>query len=388
MKELFHQLFEAWGLDLSWQPALAWVAALVSIVVLSYILGWLIQGGISGFIRSVAKRTQNQWDDYLFDRMFFRRLGMVVPAIVSYLLFVSLVTPDATIFPLVKKLIMLLVVFSATAFVDRLITNTQNGFLAILGDKKIPVRSYVQVAKIVLFLVSGILVFSIILDQNPMGILTGLGAMTAVLLLVFKDSLLGFVASLQLNSNNLVQIGDWIEIPGQNIDGEVIDIALSIVKIRSGDNTIYSLPTYNLVSGTFKNWRNMKEMGARRLKLSFPIDCLNLEVLTKTKEKSLKASGHWKVPENLVEVSNAEAFRFWAQDYLDNLGEIHPGQPRVVKFGAPVGRGLPLEMVFYTSVTGYPDFEHLHSRLLCHYLATLPVFGLRVFQEPVGVLKG
>lgn len=386
MKELFHHLYESWGLAPQGQLLFAWTAAVVSIIVMSYMVGWLIQGAIGSFIRRMAAKTQNRWDDYLFDRAFFKRLGIVVPATVSYFLLVGLVAPDA-VFSLVRKLILLWICFGAAAFAERFITNVQNGFLAIMGERRIPIRSYVQVAKILLFLVVGILVFSIILDQNPLAILAGLGALTAVLLLVFKDSLLGFVASLQVSTNNLVQIGDWIEFPGQNIDGEVIDIALSVVKVRSGDNTVYSLPTYNLVSTPFKNWRNVKDVGARRVKLSFPVDTLTLAPVSALLEADLRARGLWKVPEELTEVTNAEAFRFWAQDYLENHGEVHSEQVRVVKLGDPTGRGLPFEMVFYTRLTGYPDWEHLRSRLLCHSLATLPLFGLRVFQEPVGVLK-
>lgn len=387
MKELFHQLYESWGLAPQGQVIFAWSAALLSILILSYLVGWLIQGVISSGIRRMAAKTQNQWDDYLFDRAFFKRLGVLVPSVASYFLFVVLLTPDSVVFFLVRKLILLWICFGATAFVDRFITNVQNGFLSIVGERRVPIRSYVQVAKILLFLIAGILVFSVILDQNPLAILAGLGALTAVLLLVFKDSLLGFVASLQVNTNNLVQIGDWIEFPGQNIDGEVIDIALSVVKIRSGDNTVYSLPTYNLVSTPFKNWRNVKEIGARRVKLAFPVDLLTLSPVSSSLEGKLRAQGLWKVPEPLADTTNAEAFRFWAQDYLENHGEIHAEQVRVVKLGDPAGRGLPFEMVFYTRLTGYPEWEHLRSRLLCHALATLPAFGLRVFQEPVGVLK-
>lgn len=387
MKELFQQLWASWGLASEGQVVFAWTAALVSIVVLSYLLGWFIQGAIGTMIRRMAAKTVNRWDDYLFDKMFFKRLGVVVPATVSYFLLTGLVVPDLTVFPLAKKVILLWVCFGATAFVGRFITNVQNGFLAILGERRIPVRSYVQVARILLFLVAGILVFSIILDQNPLAILAGLGALTAVLLLVFKDSLLGFVASLQVNTNNLVQIGDWIEFPAQNIDGEVIDIALSVVKVRSGDNTVYSLPTYNLVSQPFKNWRNVKDVGARRVKLGFAVDLLGIEPVTGALEAQLRSRDLWKVPESVTGVTNVEAFRFWAQDYLEHHGEIHADQVRVVKLGDPAGRGLPFELVFYTRLTAYPDWEHLRSRLLCQALATLPAFGLRSFQEPVGVLK-
>jgi len=387
MREFFNNLWDQWRFDDGWQHFAVWVLALASIVVLSYGLGWLIRVVIGQFIARVAAKTENKWDDYLFNKKFFHRLGNLLPAVASYFLFTALVTPDGTFYFAVIKIILLLVCISGTAFVDQLLNNAEKGFLEILGDKKVPVRSYMQVAKIFLFLIAGILIFSVILDQNPLGILTGLGALTAVLLLVFKDSLLGFMASLQVNTNNLVQIGDWIEFPGQNIDGEVIDIALSVVKIKSGDNTVYSLPTYNLVSVPFKNWRNVKEAGARRLKIGFPLDTLTLAPVSAAEQKKLEKSGLWKVPADLADVTNAEAFRFWAQEWLDGHGDVHPDIARVVKFGDPSGRGIPVEMVFHTRVTGFPDFEHVRSRLLCHVLATLPAFGLRVFQEPVGVLK-
>lgn len=388
MREFFDHLWDAWNLSDDWQHFAVWTLALASIVLLSYLLGWLIRGVIGSFIRRLAERTETQWDDYLFDKKFFHQLGMVVPATVSYFLLNILVTPDKTVFPVVEKVLLLLICVTGTSFASQFISNIEKGFIGILGDKKIPIRSYIQVAKLFLFLVSGILIVSVLLDQNPLGILTGLGALTAVLLLVFKDALLGFVASLQLNTNNLVQIGDWIEIPGQNINGEVIDIALSVVKIRSGDNTVYSLPTYNLVSAAFKNWRNVKEVGARRLKLAFPVDALTLAPVSPADEARLRTQGYWKVPEGREFITNLEAFRYWAQDYLEGHGDVHPELVRLVKIGDAEGRGVPIEMVFYTRLTGFPDFEHLHSHLVCVYLAALGSFGLRVFQEPVGVLKG
>jgi miniconductance mechanosensitive channel len=203
-------------------------------------------------------------------------------------------------------------------------------------------------------------------------------------LLVFRDALLGLVASLQLNSNDLVHMGDWIELPGTNIDGEVIDIALSVVKIRSSDNTVSSMPTYNLVSQPFKNWRNVNEVGARRLKISFPVDSMSLVRLTPDQCLRLTSEGYWKVPDGWQDVTNLEAYRFWAQNYLEIQTDVHPDRVRLVKFGDPAGRGLPVEMIFYTRLTGYPAFEHLRSHLICVFLAALGTFELRVFQEAVG----
>lgn len=380
MREFFDHLWDAWNFDDGWQLVAVWGLALASTLILAYVLGWLIKGVLGGAIRRVAAHTQNRWDDYLLDKRFFTWLGRLVPSVVGYFLLISLVTPDTVVVPLTRRLFQLWICVTATGFANQVIGNFERGFLAIQGDRRVPIRSYVQVVKILLFLVSGILIVAIVLDQNPIGILTGLGALTAVLLLVFRDSLLGLVASWQLNSNDLVQIGDWIEIPGQNIDGEIIDIALSVVRIRAGDNTIYSLPTYSLVSSTFKNWRNVAQVGARRLKLVLSLDAHTVGALDPERRQSLDEAGLWKAPPGRTELTNLEAFRDWAQAYLDSHGDVHPDLVRLVKFGDLTGRGVPVEAVFYTRLTGYPDFEHLRSRLLCALLAALPAFGLRVFQ--------
>jgi miniconductance mechanosensitive channel len=381
MKEFFHHLYETWGLDAQWQHLFSWTAALVSVLALSYVLGWIIKGGIGGLIRRLAARTETAWDDYILDKKFFAWLGRLVPSVVAFFLLLAFVTPDDVVFPIARKVVLLWVCVTATGFLNQLVANFEHGFVEILAHRKVPVRSYTQVVRILLFLVSGILIVAELLDQNPVGILTGLGAATAVLLLVFRDSLLGLVASLQLNANNLVQIGDWIEVPGQNIDGEIIDIALSVVRVKSGDNTIYSMPTYNLISTTFKNWRNVNEAGARRLKISFPVDAQSLGTVSPADRERLVKVGLWKMPDGRDRVTNLEAFRFWAQDFLESHGDIHPQFARVVRLGDPAGRGLPVEMVFYTRLTGYPDWENLHSHLLAVMLTELPAFGLRVYQD-------
>ncbi len=386
MKEFFHELYRGWGLDSQWQHLFSWTAAFVSVFVLSYALGWLIKGVIGGLIRRLAARTETAWDDFILDKKFFAWLGRLVPSVLAYFLLVSFVTADDTVFPVARKLVVLWICVTATGFLNQLVANFEHGFVQIMAHRKIPVRSYTQVVRILLFMVSGILVIAEMIDQNPVGVLTGLGAATAVLLLVFRDSLLGLVASLQLNANKLVQIGDWIEVPGQNIDGEIIDIALSVVRIKSGDNTIFSMPTYNLVSTTFKNWRNVNEAGARRLKLSFPVDAQTLAMMAVADQTRLVKAGLWKVPADRDGVTNLEAFRFWAQEFLDTHGDIHPDFSRVVKLGDPTGRGLPIEMIFYTRLTGYPDWENLHSHLLSVALTVLPAFGLRVYQD--GLMRG
>jgi miniconductance mechanosensitive channel len=154
MREIFDSLWDAWRLDDNWQHFAVWVLAVVSIVVMSYIVGWVVRAVIGTFIARVAAKTENQWDDFLFNKQFFHKLGNFLPAVASYFLFVSLVTPDPSVFPVIKKIILLLICVAGTSFVDQLISNAEKGFLGILGDKKIPIRSYVQVAKIFLFLVA------------------------------------------------------------------------------------------------------------------------------------------------------------------------------------------------------------------------------------------
>jgi miniconductance mechanosensitive channel len=159
-----------------------------------------------------------------------------------------------------------------------------------------------------------------------------------------------------------------------------------VVKVKGGDNTVYSMPTYNLVSVPFKNWRNVKESGARRLRLAFPVDTLSLAMLTAAQKEALRAEGLWRVPDGQAQVTNLEAYRYWAQSYLDSHAAVHTASARLVKIGDPTGRGIPVEMVFHSKVVASPDWELLRSQLYCHYLAVLPVFGLRVFQEPVGAV--
>ncbi|MEI8094344.1 MAG: mechanosensitive ion channel family protein [Spirochaetales bacterium] len=376
-----------------WESLAVWATALVAVGVLAYALGWIVRAVIGGLIAGLARKTETKWDDYLFDKKFFHRLGNLIPSVASYFLFLSIVAPgkvgtlDGALYPLVTKVLLLWICWAATSFFVQLSTNWERGYREVRGVRQIPMRSYVQVVQLFVYMLGGVLAVSVVLDQNPLGILGGLGAMTAVLLLVFKDTLLGLVASLQVSSNKLVQVGDRVEFPSLNIEGEVVDIALSVVKIKSGDNTVYSMPTYNLVSLPFKNWSHVADVGARRLKLAFPVDALTIAPLASGQEKALRTTGLWKVPEDLKGVSNAEAFRFWCQDYLDGHAQVHKGEARLVKLGQPVGRGLPFEMVFYTQLTTYPDWEHLSSRLLSQFLATLPEFGLRVFQEPVGVVS-
>ncbi len=381
MLNYFGTLYQSWTAPAGFQTLFSWTATLVLLVVSSYLLSWLIQGALAGTIHRLVRKTATEWDDYLLNRKFFQRLATALPTVTGYFLLKLFLVPDAVIFPLILKILLLLMCVTFTAFLDQVLSNVEQGVLALREKSRIPIRSYIQVAKLLVFLFAGILIISIILDQNPLIILSGIGALTAVLLLVFRDSILGFVASLQLGSNDLVKVGDYIEIPSQGIDGEVIDIALSIVKIRSGDNTIFSLPTYQLVSAPFKNWRHVAERGARRVKLAFPVDSRGLAPVTPARKKALEKAGLWRVPPEFSDITNLEAFRFWAQNSLETHEELVDDMARVVRIGDPVGRGVPVEMVFYTRLTKYPDWEHLHSHLVCLFLATLSEFGLSVFQE-------
>lgn len=397
MQDFLNNLNKLWNIDellaapQQWQQVGAWGISLGVTVAVAVALGWIVRIIIGGLIGRLTGKTKTLWDDYLFDKRFFSHLGRFLPAVAGYFLFQAIFATGEekslaeALFKLGSRLMLLWICWSGFSFLSTLVDNVERGFLEINGDKRVPVRSYVQVAKLLLGLVACILVVAVLLDQNPLGILTGLGALTAVLLLVFKDALLGLTASLQLNSNNIVQVGDWIEFPGSNVEGEVIEIALSVVKVKAGDNTVFSLPTYNLVSVPFKNWRNVKDSGARRIKLALALDALSLAPVEPAREAELRRTGRWRVPAELGPATNLEAFRHWAQDYLAEQGAAYAGQPCLAKIGDPAGRGVPVEMVFYSTVTAYPDWELLRSRLYCHFLAALPDFGLRLFQEPVGV---
>jgi len=268
-----------------------------------------------------------------------------------------------------------------------------------------PIKGYVQVLKIVIYALAAILIIASLIDRSPLILLSGLGAMAAVLMLIFQDTLLSLVASVQLSSNDMVRLGDWIEVPPLNADGEVVDIALHTVKVLNWDKTITTIPTKRLITDSFKNWRSMPESGGRRIKRSIPLDQQSIHFLSdaerahlarftllqeyfvaKDAELATWNAHHPDVDEdiNRRRLTNIGTFRAYVLCYLRAHAEINQDLTLIVRLLAPTAEGLPMELYCFTRNTAWVAYERIQSDIFDHLLAILPEFGLRVFQSPAG----
>ncbi|MGL3822901.1 mechanosensitive ion channel family protein [Sphingopyxis sp. R3-92] len=274
------------------------------------------------------------------------------------------------------------------------------------GSASRPVKGYVQVLKILVYAGAAILIVAALMEQSPLLLLSGLGAMAAVLMLVFKDTILSLVASVQLTSNDMLRVGDWIEMPQLHADGDVIDIALHTIKVQNWDKTITTIPTHRLIAESFKNWRGMAESGGRRIKRSLLLDQNCIRFLSTDERQELRRIalirdylghkedelGEWnsrlgdagREPANARHVTNIGTFRAYVEAYLRANAGIADGMTLIVRQLAPTPQGLPLEVYCFTGTTAWSDYENIQADIFDHLLAILPTFRLRPFQEPSG----
>lgn len=268
------------------------------------------------------------------------------------------------------------------------------------------IKGYLQVLKIVIYAIATILVIAALIDRSPLLLLSGLGALAAVLMLVFKDTILSLVASVQLNSNDMLRVGDWIEMPQVNADGDVIDIALHTVKVQNWDKTITTIPTWRLISESYRNWRGMQDSGGRRIKRSLLIDQTSARFLTEDEREKMRRflliddyladktaeMADWNAklvaagrdPVNMRRSTNIGAFRAYVQNYLENHPGIRQDMTLLVRQLQPTETGLPLEIYAFTATTAWAEYEAIQGDIFDHLLAILPEFGLRLFQSPSG----
>ncbi|WP_409424104.1 mechanosensitive ion channel family protein [Pseudoalteromonas sp. RW-H-Ap-1] len=257
--------------------------------------------------------------------------------------------------------------------------------------REVPIQGLLQVVKLITFIVCAILIVSIVLEKSPTYILSGFGAIAAVTLLVFKDTILGFVASIQIAANRLVTYGDWIQVENYGADGEVIDLGLNTVKVRNWDNTITTIPTYMLVAGSFKNWRGMQESGGRRIKRSLNIDMNSIFLVDDDFKAQIEAAiplqEYIRLGTLPDPVSNLGLFRRYAEGYLKQHNKINTSLTLMVRELQPLNHGLPIEFYCFSEDKRWISYEHLQAEIMDHLLAVLPVFGLRAYQSVSGQLS-
>lgn len=356
----------------------------------------------------VSKKTRFTWDDYLIQRKVISRVFHLLPASVISLGIPVILDTDTELFMILSRVVNVYYIVTGYSVFAALLNVVQDIFEENEISKRISIRGFVQAIKIAVLLLSLILVISQIAGKSPLVFISGLGAFTAILMLVFKDSILGFVAGVQLTTMDLVRKGDWVEIPKHAADGDVIDISLTTVRVRNWDKTITSIPAYELVSSSFKNWRGMSETGGRRIKRSILIDIRTIRFLkpdeierlmkirllkdylnrkqdeiNKT-NSSLYSSSELSIPVNGRHLTNVGTFRAYCESYLRNHPGIYQDLTFLIRQLDPSPNGLPLEIYVFTNDIRWAVYEGIQADIFDHLLAILPEFGLRAFQVPSG----
>tara|TARA_R110000765_G_scaffold307941_1_gene401650 strand:+ start:427 stop:1665 length:1239 start_codon:yes stop_codon:yes gene_type:complete len=382
-------------------PRAETLAGLAILIALAWIANFLI--------KHIFLRLLTRWLPYddLTPIPVAARFANILPALIISNGIVTVPHLPATVITLVSNVVSASIILFIGMGLSKALTLANDIYEHRPDAATRPIKGYIQLLKIVVYAGTTILIISALMDESPLLLLSGLGAMAAVILLVFKDTLLSLVASVQLTSNDMLRVGDWIEMPELNADGEVIDIALHTIKVQNWDKTITTIPTHRLISESFKNWRGMAEAGGRRIKRSIFIDQNGIRFLTEKEEEELhrfqllekyldqkKAElDTWNAalekagrdPVNSRRITNIGTFRKYVVAYLRAQNNIAQNMTMLVRQLDPTPQGLPIEIYCFTNTTEWNVYEDIQSDLFDHMLAMLPEFGLRPFQEPSGL---
>ncbi|UCF41419.1 MAG: mechanosensitive ion channel family protein [Gemmatimonadota bacterium] len=387
------------------EPTLASQAAGFLLVLLAaYVVDKLARGIIPPLIARLVEGTTFRWDDVLYRHRVFERLSHLVGVVAVYygVQFVPSLSPEfKDLVSRVAAAVMVLIgLLAAGAFLSAI----SELYAEAPTAQSRPIKGYVQVAKIVMYVLGGVVILATLLGRSPLLVLSGFGAMTAVLLLVFRDTILSFVASLQISSYDMVREGDWIEIPSLGVDGDVLDISLHTIKVQNWDKTIVTVPTHKLIEGSFKNWRGMSESGGRRIKRAVYVDMNTIRFLEaddlerferfalltdymRSKREDLAAEAadtESALVANARRLTNIGTFRVYIANYLRQHPKIHEGMTLMVRQLDSTPDGLPLQVYAFSNDTDWVTYEGIQSDIFDHILAIAPEFDLRVFQHPAG----
>ncbi len=403
-------LTREWLFDHGWNSFFSTLVAdylwFFIILLLAFLSYYLVKNILYRLLKKVVKNSKSQFDDFLLSRRFFKRLCYFAPAIILYKFTpVTVGGLDSLIF-FVQRSMSVYMVFIVAISVDAFFEASHDYYLTTKNSNNRPLKGFVQVAKIIVYAICAIIVISILLEQKPGVLLGGLGAMSAVLLLVFKDSILGFVAGIQLTANNMVMIGDWITLPKHDIDGIVSEISLTTVKIQNFDKTISTLPAYTLVSESVKNWRAMEESGGRRITRSIFIDInsvkfctdemlMNFEKISyitdyirQTQQEVQDFNLSQQIDNSVIvngrRQTNLGVFRAYLKSYLQNNNDIQQEMTFLVRHLAPTEKGLPIQIYCFTKTTEWEKYENIQADIFDHILAAISFFDLKTFQNPTG----
>jgi miniconductance mechanosensitive channel len=404
------ELLNAWLLNLGVNENLALYVthaiAVLAVVLLSIAANFIAKRYVLSSLTYIIERTRSKWDDAVLRQRALNHLTHLAPALVIYVLAPFALEGMERTVAFIRTATQIYMIIILMLALDAVLNAAEEIYKTFRASKEIPIKGFIQVLKIVLYFFTIILLISMLLGKSPLFLLSGIGALAAVLMLVFRDSILGFVAGIQLAANRMVSVGDWIEMPKYGADGDVLEVALTTVKVQNWDKTITTIPTYALISESFKNWRGMSESGGRRIKRAVNIDMSSIrfcseEMLARfekiqyisdyidTMKKELAEFNEAARVDNTSlangrRMTNIGTFRAYVRAYLLNHPMINQQMTFLIRQLPPTEYGLPIEIYVFSKDKVWANYEAIQADIFDHILAVVPEFDLRVFQNPSG----
>lgn len=404
MKELLGIQLKEWlmneGISSYWAVIFQSVIATVVVIFIAWLSDIISKKVLITIITKVVRKTKTNWDDILLERKVFNIISHFAPALIIHASAGMIDHPELSHF--IQKGAFICMIILSLVLIDSFLNAGHDIYNTLPVSKSRPIKGYLQVVKIFFYTMGIISIVALFFNESPLKIIAGMGAFAAVLILVFKDTILGFVASIQLSANKMVNIGDWISMPSKGADGTVIDISLNTVKVQNWDKTISTIPTYSLVSESFSNWKGMEESGGRRIKRHLNIDVKSIHFLSESeiekfeqirllkdymieKKNEIRASNpEHEIPVNQRRLTNIGTFRKYVEAYLMENPSVNKDMTFLVRQLQSSELGLPLEIYVFSKDQEWANYEAIQADIFDHILAIVPEFNLRVFQNPTG----
>ena len=372
-----------WGVDPKIANTFDEMIIAAFLVILAIGLDYLCQAIFVGSMKKLAQHTHYQWDSLLLKRKVVHHLVHTIPGILVYALLPLAFIRGKGLLLLSQKICAVYIVFALLLAI--------NGFILVFLDmynmrqvnKNRPIKGFMQVLQVLLFFIGVIVIIAILIGKSPASLFAGLGASAAILMLVFKDTILGFVAGIQLSANDMLRPGDWITVPGSNANGIVQEITLNTVKIQNFDNTISTIPPYTLVNASFQNWRGMVESGGRRVMKSIFLDLNTIKFCTPdmldTFRKEIPLLADYK-PDEGVTPTNSQMFRVYVEKYLTSLPVVNTDLDLIISQLQSTEYGVPIQIYFFSRNKVWKEYERIQSDIFDHFFAMVPKFDLKVYQ--------
>jgi len=407
MNSILNNFFINFGLQGLYATIASKAVLLIAVILISILVDLIAKNFFLSVIRKIVHKTKSKWDDILIERGLFNRLAHIAPVLILYYA-VPLIFPEVnTITDLIQRIIISYMIAAVLMMLSSLLSAVNVIYSTYKISKNRPIKGYLQIVRVLISIFGIILIVTTILDKSALGLLSGIGALSAVLMLIFKDSILGLVAAIQLSGNDMIRIGDWVTVPSFGADGDVIDIKLQTVSIQNFDKTIVSVPIYSLISSSFKNWRGMSDSDGRRIKRSLSIDMNSIKFCSSemierfekidilgdyihSKQQEIDDDNTFKKANtsemiNGRRMTNLGVFRAYIEAYLRIHQKINNHMTFLVRQLQPTDKGISLELYVFSNDQNWANYEGIQADIFDHLLAAISYFDLAVYQAISGL---